>query len=173
MGSGRLGVAGFPVFKTLPYADVEAYAAFMKGLLTPWLHQAWIAIIDPTQTTSTEDSVTGVITGVTITPVWTGYSRVQPLRSALGVKRAVDSTTTRVVQFQIEYPTEVKAFDIKPGFEIVVMDGLNDPFLEEYQYVVTGAINSSMAWQRTIETTVNLESRPQYDTSGWPQPPEA
>jgi hypothetical protein len=161
----------FPTFVSLPYADVDAYAEFMRPLITPWIKQAWIAIVNPLDRIVTEDPITGVVQSATVTPIYTGYSRIQPLRTALNQKRATDSTTTRTVQFWVEFPKDNVLPDIKPGFEIVVMDGKNDPSLTEYKYLVTGSQNSSMAWQRTIETTVNLESRPDYDTSGWPQPP--
>lgn len=164
-------MVAFPTLTTVPYADVDGYAELLRPLVTPWVKQAWVAIIDPTKRTTTENAITGVISNVTVTPVFTGWARVQPLRTALNVKRAVDTTTSRTVQFWVGYTKDDTLPDIKPGFEVVVMDGGNDPQLEEYQYVVTGSQNSSAAWQRTIETIVNLESRPDYDTSGWPQKP--
>lgn len=164
-------MVAFPTLTTVPYADVDGYAELLRPLVTPWIQQAWVAIIDPTTRTETENPATGLITGVTATPVYTGWSRIQPLRTALNVKRAVDTTTSRTVQFWIGYTKDGTLPDIKPGFEVVVMDGGNDPKLTKYQYVVTGSQNSSAAWQRTIETTVNMESRPDYDTSGWTQKP--
>lgn len=161
----------FPTIPTMAIGDVVAYREFMRPLLAPWIHQAWVAIVDPLQKVVVRDDITGAVTSVTIEPIWTGWSRVQPLRTALNVKKAVNSTTTRVIQFWVDFPVDQTIPDIRPGLEIVVMDGLNDPFLTEYEYLVTGSENSSMAWQRTIETVVNLEGRPNYDTSAWPQKP--
>lgn len=160
-------MVAFPSFPTFDVSDVVAWREFMRPLVTPWIRQAWIAIIDPTTKTITEDEVTGAIEDVEIEPIWTGYSRVQPLRTDVTIKKAIDSTTQRTVQFWIDFPADGEIPDIKPGLEIVVVQGLNDPYLELYKYLVVGSLNSSMAWQRTINTIVNEESRPNYDTSGW------
>lgn len=147
----------------------------MKPLLEPWIKQAWGAILNPLTRVVVDNSVTGAITSVTVKPadlLYVGWLRVQPLRTALNQKRAIDSTTTRTHQFwPLDFPMGGTLPDIKPGFEVIVMDGGNDPHLEDYKYVVTGATNSSMAWNRTIETVVNLEARPDYNTTGWPQKP--
>lgn len=165
-------MAAFPTLPDLPIGDVVAYREFMRPLLDPWIKQAWAAIIDPQQRVVVRDEITGVIESVTVTPLHVGWFRIQPLRTALNQKKAIDSTTTRTHQFwPLDFPADETLPDIKPGFEIIVMDGGNDPYLELYKYVVTGSTNSSMAWNRTIETTVNLEARPDYDTSGWPQRP--
>lgn len=154
--------------------DVNAYAEFMKPLLQPWLEQAWVAIVDPATRVTLKNEF-GAVIGVTVDAddlVWTGFARAQPLRTAIGLKRAIDSTTTRTTQFQlVDFPKDGDVPDIRAGFEIVVIDGHNDPQLTNYQYYVTGSENSSMAWQRTIETTVNQEARPKYDTTGWPEKP--
>lgn len=164
-------MVSFPTVFTGAATDVEAVRDFMRPIVEPWIEQAWIAIVDPTAKTVTQNSVTGVTTDVSITPLWTGYARVQPLRTDITVKKAVDSTTQRTVQFwPSAWPEDGPAPDLRPGLEIVVMDGKNDPGLEEYKYLIVGSLNSSMAWQRTINTVVNEESRPDYDTSGWPQP---
>lgn len=164
----------FPTHISLPYADVDAYAEYVRPLLSPWLRQAWVAIVDPATRTVTKNAY-GAVTGVTVRPedlIWVGWARVQPLRTAITLKRAIDSTTTRTTQFQLlDFPADGDVPDIRAGFEVVVMDGGRDPLLTEYQYYVTGSQNSSMAWQRTVETTVNQETRPDYDTTDWPQPP--
>lgn len=168
-------MVAFPTIPNMRIGDVSAYAEFMKPILKPWMKQAWIAIVDP-KTRKTETNQFGAITSVTVDPadlVWVGYARAQPLRTAINLKRAIDTTTTRTTQFQlVDFPMDGTVPDIKAGYEVVVIDGHNDPLLTKYQFYVTGSENSSMAWQRTVETTVNQETRPEYDTSGWPQPPE-
>lgn len=167
-------LVAFPTVPNLPIGDVVGYREFMRVQLEPWIKQAWAAIIDPQSRVVDRDPVTGVVNSVTVTPLHVGWFRVQPLRTALNQKKAIDSTTTRTHQFwPLDFPADESLPDIKPGFEIIVMDGGNDPYLELYKYVVTGSSNSSMAWNRTIETVVNLESRPDYDTTGWPPKPGA
>ena len=92
-------MVSFPTVFTGAATDVEAVRDFMRPIVEPWIEQAWIAIVDPTAKTVTQNSVTGVTTDVSITPLWTGYARVQPLRTDITVKKAVDSTTQRTVQF--------------------------------------------------------------------------
>lgn len=166
-------MVAFPSIPKFEPADVDAWAEFMKPHVQPWFRQAWCAVIDPTQRTETDDPITGVTESVQIAPIYTGWFRVQPIRTNINVKKAIDSTTQRVVQFQtVDFPKDLMLPDLKPGLEIAVMWGKNDPYLELYKYVITGSLNSSMAWQRTIDTTVNLESRPNWDMSSWPWPGE-
>lgn len=141
----------------------------MRPFIEPWFkNQAWVHIIDPTSRVVNTNFETGVTT-VTLMPIWSGWARVKPLRTALNSKQPYNATTTRVVQFWIDFPLDEEEPDLRPGLEMVVEDGVNDPALERHQFVITGAINGQDAWQRTIETVVNLESRPNYDTSLWPK----
>lgn len=166
-------MVAFPKLPKIAYADVAGYREALRPLVQPWLRQAWIAILDPiTGKTETRDSVTGAVISVSWTPIWAGWARMQPLRNPLTLKRTIDSTETRSVQFQpLDYPADGTLPDIVPGFQVVVMQCEADPYATEYEYYVLGAMNSSMAWNRTIDCQVNQESRPGYDTSGWPQPP--
>jgi hypothetical protein len=133
--------------------------------------KGWIHIIDPTQTVVTTNFDTGERT-VLVTPLWSGYARIQPIRNSVSTWRATNPTTTRIVQFWPDkFPVELE-IDLKPGLRIAVEEGGNDPWLTSYQYTVVGAINSTQAWQRTIDTQVDLENRPNYDTSTWPKPGE-
>lgn len=170
-------MVSFPSLPKVEYADYAGYRAALAPLVKPWLRQAWIAIVDPLNRTETRDSVTGAVTSVSWTPEWTGWARMQPLRSPLALKRAIDSTETRTVQFQpVEYPSDESGTalpHIRPGWQVVVMQCEADPHATEYQYYVMGAMNSSMAWNRTIDCQVNQEAFPDFDTSGWPQPPDS
>jgi len=165
----------FPVKIPFDAWDANALAEFMRPLVEPWFNNeksgAWIHIIDPEEKVINTDIETGTIS-VQVDPVWSGFSRVQPLRTALNLKNPTNDTITRVIQFWIEFPKDGTLPDLKPGFEIAVEFGLNDPALERHQYIIDGAINASDAWQRTIEAVVNLEARPNYDMSTWPKPPE-
>lgn len=166
-------MAEFPKIVPFDPWDQAAVSEFMRPLIEPWFEkQAWIHILNPADRKRDDSRFDEGIITVTWEPVWSGWARVKPLRTALNSKRAVNDTTTRVVQFWVDFPKDETVGDIKPGFEIAVHDGLNDPQLTNYQYYVTGAINGSDAWQRTIETVVDLESRPNYDFSLWPDPPE-
>lgn len=139
-----------------------------------YAEKVWVHVIDPTDITTSLNMAAGTQT-VTVSPAWSGWARVQPLRNTVSAARASNPTTTRVVQFWVDDP-ETVTFDFKPGLRLVVdgnVDGdNNDPELSRYLYVIVGALNSSQAWQRTIDTQVDLENRPNYDTTAWPKPPE-
>jgi hypothetical protein len=147
---------------------------YMRDKIMPFIKSpdpddiGWIHIIDPTQITSTLNVDTGVMT-VVATPIWSGYARIQPIRNSVSTWRATNPTTTRIVQFWVEFP-EDQTIDLKPGLRVAVELGGNDPWLTEYQYTIVGAINSSSAWQRTIDTQTDLENRPNYDMTNWPKP---
>lgn len=170
-------MVAFPGNATFNPRDVREQ---LRPLIRPWIeNQAWCAIIDPTQKITKDDPITGIVNDVKLFPLYTGWMRVQPLRTDNTVKKAVNSTTQRVVQFwPLDFPGDSGAeddiglpFDLKPGLEVIVIDGGNDPNLEMYKYLVIGSLNSSMAWQRTITTVVDEESRPNYEVSQFPQKP--
>lgn len=164
-------MVSFPTLISFKPWDAPALAEFMRPFIEPWFKkQAWVHIIDPQTRVVNTDFDTGITT-VELTPIWSGYARVQPLRTALNSKQPYNATTTRVVQFWIDFPKDNVEPDLRPGLEIAVEDGVNDPALERHQFVITGAINGQDAWQRTIETVVNFESRPNYNMALWPKPP--
>lgn len=164
-------MVAFPTLLTFDPWDAPAVAEFMRPFVEPWFKkQAWVHLIDPQTRVVDTDMDTGVTT-VLVTPIWSGWARVKPLRTALNSKQPYNATTTRVVQFWLDFPKDGTLPDIRAGLEFAVEDGVNDPALKLHQFVVTGAINGHDAWQRTVETVVNFESRPNYNTAPWPKPP--
>lgn len=158
-------------------ADNAAMREFMRPRVMPFIEttdegdpKPWIHIIDPTLIETATDIKAGTMTVINDGRVWSGYARIQPIRNTVNSWRATNPTTTRIVQFWVEFPDE-QEIDLRPGLRIAVEFGGNDPWLTEYQYVVVGALNSSQAWQRTIDTQVDLENRPDYDMTDWPKPP--
>ena len=155
-------------------SDYAAVAAFMRPRIRPFVEgKEWVHLIDPTQTVTSLNKAQGTQT-VTVTPVWSGWARIQPLRNTVSTWRASNPTTTRIVQFWVDDP-ETLQLDFRPGLRFAVDDVVtaNDPAHSLYLYVILGGINSSQAWQRTIDTQVDLENRPNFDMAAWPKPPEA
>lgn len=143
----------------------------MRPIVRPYYKgKAWVHLIDPTQTTVVRDWETG--TSI-VTPMiaWSGWARVQPIRNTVSTWRATNPTTTRVIQFWVEDPETLRQ-DYRPGLRFAVDPAveINDPGLYEYLYVVLGGLNSTQAWQRTIDTQADLENRPDYDMADWPKP---
>lgn len=97
--------------------------------------------------------------------VWTGMARVQPYRREIAVAAPTNPTTTQTVRFQIDFSEDGAIPLLKTGYQIIVLTEAQgnteqpDPHLSEYVHVIQSSMNSSLAWNRTIETTVNTEIR--------------
>lgn len=157
-----------------PLPDPSDYAAtqeFMRPFVEPHMKgddKGWIHILDPQNEVRTTNIKAGTYV-VENTPIWSGRSRIQPIRNTVQTWRATNPTTTRVVQFWVEFPPELYV-DLKPGLRIAVQEAHNSPWLEKYQYVIIGSLNGTQAWQTTIDAQTDLENRPNYDMSDWPTP---
>ena len=101
--------------------------------------------------------------------VWSGMACVQPYRKDLSSPQVGNPTVVATVRFQVDFEEDGPLPDIETNFQVYVLpqelSGLDYPdvYISEYAHIVTSAMNSSLAWQRTIETTVNTESRPNYN----------
>ncbi len=84
------------------------------------------------------------------------------MRTNLLSKETTNDTTTRVVEFQLGYAKDGTLPDVAPGHEIIVANGGNNQLLMMYQYVITGTLNSTSAFNHTVFTQVNLEARADY-----------
>lgn len=162
-GSGAT-LVGFPSSAPFGYADADGMAEFIRPWLEPWMKQAYAVLVDPTRQFSQYDVDTDEQIVVPYV-VWFGDVRVQPLRTDLNSIRSVNDSTTRPVQFWLPFPKDNVVPDVRPGFQFAVTDGGNDPMLTKYMYSVTGSMNSSMAWQRTVNTITDMELRPDWDVS--------
>jgi hypothetical protein len=156
---------GLPAYNTP--VDVRAIAEEYRPALMEWLVQGTAIVIDPTQDVKLAGTLAAGPTARNIVrfPLYWGDTRIQPRRAALDSRQLVNDTSTRRVDFWFDYPMDEEIPDIRPGYQIVVTDGGNDPYLRLYQYMVTGAINSSMAWQRSVQTVADLEREPDYEWS--------
>lgn len=169
-------MASLPRIVTAPHpSNFKAVQEFMRPRVMPFINsgdddeiEGWIHILDPKLETRSMDVKAGTYS-VQNTPIWSGNARIQPIRNTVSTQRAANPTTTRMVQFWIDFPPELD-IDVRPGLRIAVEIGGNDPWLTKYLYVVLGSLNSAQAWQRTIDTQVDLENRPNYDMSEWPKP---
>lgn len=167
-------MAGIPAFRGVPHpSEYGEVREFMRERVGEFIQgKAWVHIVDPMTVVTTTNITAGTMV-VDATPIWSGWARIQPVRNTVGVWRATNPTETRVVQFWLEDFPDDQAVDLRSGLRIVVnaeeSADLNDPWLAQYQFVIDGGINSSQAWQRTVDTRVDLEGRPNYDMSLWPR----
>lgn len=153
-------MTAFPSRARVPYGDVAGYAEIVRPYITPW-YKGVIYIFNPEQNTRVTDMEAGTKT-ITVHPYYHSTARIQPLRTNLNSKQTTNDTTTRRVQFQTGYAKDGAMPDVRPGHQIIVANGGNNQLLTQYQYVITGTVNATGAFQHTIFTEVNLEAKPNY-----------
>lgn len=135
--------------------NFSAMGAEMAKTSLPWMN-ASIQIVDPNIENSSWNAWTNEYTGGTGTVLWSGPARIQHLRTELMPEVGFSQAGIRGIRVQI--PLGGDAPFIRKGLQIIVTDGGNDVELEQLQFVITSAINSSYAWLRTIEAEVDVKS---------------
>jgi hypothetical protein len=135
--------------------DFSAIKVQMASTMHSWMNGS-IQIIDPNTGDATWNEWTNEYAGGEPTVLWSGPARIQHLRSETSSPVGYSELGIRGIRVQI--PLDIEAGFIRKGLQIIVTDGGNDYELEQLQFVITSAINSSYAWGRTIEAEVDIKS---------------
>jgi len=135
--------------------DFAKIGTEMAKTYSHWLN-ASIQIVDPNVDGGTWNEWTNEKTGGAPIVLWSGRARIQHLTSENMYDVGYSQTSIRGIRVQI--PLGVQAGFIRKGLQIIVTDGGNDYELEQLQFVISSAINSSYAWGRTIEAEVDMKS---------------
>lgn len=90
------------------------------------------------------------------TTYYSGIARVQPIRSVLTVEAPGNTSTVQGVRFQI--PIEAFADDFRPGMPVAVTSSPLNTTLTEFEYHLSGVMDSSNPFERTLEAKVNQET---------------
>jgi hypothetical protein len=135
--------------------NFSAIGSEMAKSARSWMN-ASIQIVDPNLEQQTWDEWTNAYTGGSQTVVWSGPARIQHLGSDSSTSIGYAETGIRGIRVQV--PLDVDTGFIRKGLQIIVTDGGNDYELEQLQFTITSAINSSYAWLRTIEAEVDVKS---------------
>jgi hypothetical protein len=135
--------------------NFAAISTEMRKTMLPWMN-ATIQIVDPNIAESNWDPFTNTETGGEPTVIWQGKARIQQLTRFTPAEVGYDSTTNRKIRLQV--PMDPALGFIRKGLQVIVLDGGSDIELEQLQFVVMASINSSYAWNRTIECEVDLKS---------------
>jgi hypothetical protein len=154
-------MTGFPARVRVSVGDVAALAETARPVITPW-YKGYVYVFDPHDNTGAGVDIDSGTIDISVHPYWAGPARIQPMRTNLSSKQTTNDTTTRVVEFQVGYAKDGTLPDVRPGHQIIVARGGNNQLLTQYQYVITGGMNSTMAFNHTIYTDVNLEAKPNY-----------
>ena len=135
--------------------DFAAISTEMGSIAARWFNGA-IQIVDTNLDNLTFDPWTNTSTG-SETVLWSGEARIQPIsydtRDPDGGKSVLAS---RRVRFQV--PLDETRNFVRSGLTVRVTDGGEFPDLENLQFNISSAINSSYAWLLTIECEADVKS---------------
>jgi hypothetical protein len=135
--------------------NFTAIGSEMAGVMRSWMN-ATIQIVDPNTDSAIWDEWTNTETGGEPTVIWSGPARIQHLSAQSNANVGFSEVGIRGIRVQV--PLDVEAGFIRKGLQVIVTDGGNDYELEQLQFVIASAINSSYAWGRTIECHVDVKS---------------
>jgi len=135
--------------------NFSAISAEMRGTMAHWFN-ATIQIVDPNVEDVEWDVYNNTQSSGTPTVLWSGSARVQHLTPNRTPDVAYSQTDIRGIRIQLPYDAELGL--IRKGLQVIVTDGGSDSVLEQLGFVVKSSINSSYAWNRTIECDVDLKS---------------
>jgi len=135
--------------------DFAAIVSEMSGIVSRWFNGT-IQIVDPNLENLVWDEWTNTSTGSEIV-LWTGEARIQPISYNTGNPDGGKSVlATRRVRFQVPLD-ETRAF-VRAGLMVRVTDGGQFTDLQDLQFNVSSAVNSSYAWLLTIECEADVKS---------------
>ena len=135
--------------------DFAAIGSEMSGIVSRWFNGT-IQIVDPNLENLVWDEWTNTSTGSEIV-LWTGEARIQPISYNTGNPDGGKSVlATRRVRFQVPRD-ETRAF-VRAGLMVRVTDGGQFTDLQDLQFNVSSAVNSSYAWLLTIECEADVKS---------------
>jgi hypothetical protein len=137
------------------YLNFAGISDEMRKTMLPWFN-ATIQIVDPNVENIEWNVYTNTKTSGTKTVLWSGSARVQHLMRDSVVDAGFSQTDISGVRIQL--PMDVGLGLIRKGLQVIVTDGGSDPVLEQLGFVIRSSINSSYAWNRTIECDVDLKS---------------
>jgi len=120
-----------------------------------WMN-ATVQIVDPNTAEAEWNPFTNEYTGGEPTVLWQGPARIQHLSQESLPEVGYSQVSIRGIRLQV--PMDPELDFVRKGLQVVVVDGGSDVELEQLQFVVTSAINSSYAWVRTIECEVDVKS---------------
>ncbi len=133
------------VGRSLYLANVEIYRAAAGGQVYNAANNTW---------------------AVTSTQLFVGPARVQPVTSVNEVSDSYNPTYMQTVRVQIEFNKNqsttagIAVPDIRPNDRLRVTSSRHDDQLEKFIFTVTGVLNSSNAWERTLICKADIELDP-------------
>lgn len=131
--------------------DIKAISESMSKVVEQWFN-ASIKLVVPNIAQGTYDKWANKVTGQAPTTLWTGPARIQPLRWPMLTSGQAEQAAFRAIRIQFARDANITpAMLVREGLRIRVTNGGEFPDLERGLFVVTSGLNSSYAWNRTVE----------------------
>lgn len=134
--------------------NFEGISDAMGAVAANWFNGT-IQIVDPNLDDLTFDPWTNTSTG-SETVLWTGSARIQPFNLATDTDSGKAVLGNRRVRFQVPLD-ETRPF-VRKGLMVRVTNGGEFSDLENLQFTISSAINSSYAWLLTIDCEADVKS---------------
>jgi hypothetical protein len=143
-----------PVSSSAPI-DFSKISAEMGATAQRWMNGT-IEIVDPDLENMVWDEWTNTASGSEVV-LWSGSARIQQVSSETrDPDGGMAVLSNRRVRFQVPRD-DTRAF-VRAGLVVRVTDGGEFPGLENIQFNISSAINSSYAWLLTIECEADTKS---------------
>jgi hypothetical protein len=137
--------------------DFAKIAQEMRVTVARW-YNATVEIINPNIRDLDDewDPMTNSYMDDTEIILWSGSARIQPIRSSTEPDLGITQASVRAVRIQVPY--DVNLVFLQKGMRVRVTNGGEDAVLQDLEFIISSAINSSYGWNRTIECEVDLKS---------------
>lgn len=94
--------------------------------------------------------------------VWSGQARVASTRTDVSAGGTTSTNPTSIKAMRVQIPYDKDFQRVKRGWEVRVTDGGRNDRLTEYLFMIESDVNSSQVASLTFNTTVDVESEPQW-----------
>ena len=135
--------------------DFAAIATEMRGIVSRW-YNASVEVFDPNMEDLVWDAATNTYTGDPEVSIWSGTARIQPVRNVTTPDLGITQGAIQAIRVQIPYDNTRGL--IRKGLQVRVTDGGETAILEDLEFVVQSAVNSSYGWNTTLECEVSVKS---------------
>ena len=135
--------------------NFEGIAEAMRETVAFW-YNATVEVVDPSTENLVWNISTNSYTGDADVTVWTGTARIQPVSMPTMVSNDIRETSVVSVRIQIPYDNSLGL--IRKGMSVRVTDGGENHYLEDLEFTIKSALNSSYGWNTTIECEVDAKS---------------
>jgi hypothetical protein len=135
--------------------DFAKIALEMRDIVARW-YNASVEIFDPNDRDLDWNPATNTYAGDPEVIVWSGKARIQPVSGASMPDLGITQGSIQGIRVQVPYDATVGLF--RKGLQVRVTNGGENAVLEELEFVITEAINSSYGWNTTIECEVSAKS---------------